>query len=176
MAASDFFNRWSKRPDSPGTDAPQPMATSISSPSSAPQPGPQDPATLEQAQRLTPQDDFRAFVRPEVAPEVRNTAMRQLFSDPHFNVMDGLDIYIDDYNRPDPLPLDDLKRMVSAQAMRLLKSESESESESESATGVSAAAGDALSESNPENSRDDPDLRLQPNPEPGPTGHGSGAD
>jgi hypothetical protein len=109
-----------------------------------------------------------------VAPEVRNTAMRQLFSDPHFNVMDGLDIYIDDYNRPDPLPLDDLKRMVSAQAMRLLKSESESESES--ATGVSAAAGDALSESNPENSRDDPDLRLQPNPEPGPTGHGSGAD
>jgi len=174
MAASDFFNRWSKRPDSPAPDAPQPMATSIASPSSAPQPGPQDPATLEQAQRLTPQDDFRAFVRPEVAPEVRNTAMRQLFSDPHFNVMDGLDIYIDDYNRPDPLPLDDLKRMVSAQAMRLLKSESESESES--ATGVSAAAGDALSESNPENSRDDPDLRLQPNPEPGPTGHGSGAD
>jgi hypothetical protein len=170
MAASDFFNRWSKRPDSPAPDAPQPMATSIASPSSAPQPGPQDPATLEQAQRLTPQDDFRAFVRPEVAPEVRNTAMRQLFSDPHFNVMDGLDIYIDDYNRPDPLPLDDLKRMVSAQAMRLLKSESES------ATGVSAAAGDALSESNPENSRDDPDLRLQPNPEPGPTGHGSGAD
>ena len=174
MAASDFFNRWSKRPDSPAPDAPQPMATSIASPSSAPQPGPQDPATLEQAQRLTPQDDFRAFVRPEVAPEVRNTAMRQLFSDPHFNVMDGLDIYIDDYNRPDPLPLDDLKRMVSAQAMRLLKSESESESES--ATGVSAAAGDALSESKPEKSRDDPDLRLQPNPQPGPTGHGSGAD
>ena len=174
MAASDFFNRWSKRPDSPAPDAARPVATSIASPSSAPQPGPQDPATLEQAQRLTPQDDFRAFVRPEVAPEVRNTAMRQLFSDPHFNVMDGLDIYIDDYNRPDPLPLDDLKRMVSAQAMRLLKSESESESES--ATGVSAAAGDALSESNPENSRDDPDLRLQPNPEPGPTGHGSGAD
>ena len=174
MAASDFFNRWSKRPDSPAPDAARPVATSIASPSSAPQPGPQDPATLEQAQRLTPQDDFRAFVRPEVAPEVRNTAMRQLFSDPHFNVMDGLDIYIDDYNRPDPLPLGDLKRMVSAQAMRLLKSESESESES--ATGVSAAAGDALSESNPENSRDDPDLRLQPNPEPGPTGHGSGAD
>ena len=172
MAASDFFNRWSKRPDSPDADVSPPIATSIASPSSVLPPGPQDPATLEQAQRLTPQDDFRAFVRPEVAPEVRNTAMRQLFSDPHFNVMDGLDIYIDDYNRPDPLPLDDLKRMVSAQAMRLLKSESESES----ATGVSAAAGDALSESNPENSRDDLDLRLQPNPEPGPTGHGSGAD
>jgi hypothetical protein len=30
--------------------------------------------------------------------------MRKLFSDPRFNVMDGLDIYIDDYSKPDPMP------------------------------------------------------------------------
>ena len=33
--------------------------------------------------------------------------MKKLFSDPHFNVMDGLDTYIDDYGKPDPLPLVD---------------------------------------------------------------------
>jgi hypothetical protein len=39
-----------------------------------------------------------------VAPEVKNAAFKKLFADPHFNVMDGLDIYIDDYSKPDPLP------------------------------------------------------------------------
>ena len=33
--------------------------------------------------------------------------MKKLFSDPHFNVMDGLDTYIDDYGKPDPIPLVD---------------------------------------------------------------------
>jgi hypothetical protein len=27
-----------------------------------------------------------------------------LFQDPHFNVMDGLDTYIDDYTKADPIP------------------------------------------------------------------------
>ena len=33
-----------------------------------------------------------------------NAALKKLFSDPHFNVMDGLDTYIDDYGKPDPIP------------------------------------------------------------------------
>jgi hypothetical protein len=33
---------------------------------------------------------------------VRNAALKKLFTDPHFNVMDGLDVYIDDYGKPDP--------------------------------------------------------------------------
>ena len=40
----------------------------------------------------------------DVAPEVRNAAMKKLFADPQFNVMDRLDTYIDDYSLPDPLP------------------------------------------------------------------------
>jgi hypothetical protein len=31
---------------------------------------------------------------------VKNAAMKKLFADPHFNVMDRLDIYIDDYSSP----------------------------------------------------------------------------
>jgi hypothetical protein len=48
--------------------------------------------------------DFSRFVQPGVDEAVRRSAMKKLFSDPHFNVMDGLDIYIDDYNKFEPLP------------------------------------------------------------------------
>lgn len=90
-------------------------------PSQAPAPAEAEPLpTLQDVQRLTPQDDFRPFVRPQVAPEVRNAALRKLFlSDPHFNQMDGLDVYIDDYSKPDPLPAALARRMVAAQFMRL---------------------------------------------------------
>jgi hypothetical protein len=40
----------------------------------------------------------------DVAPELRSRALKKLFTDPHFNVMDGLDTYIDDYGKPDPIP------------------------------------------------------------------------
>ena len=81
------------------------------------------PPTLAQAQTLTPQSDFKPFVAQSVAPEVRNAAMKKLFSDPHFNVMDGLDIYIDDYSRPDPLPLAMLRQMASAQFLGMVQEE-----------------------------------------------------
>ncbi len=71
--------------------------------------------TLADAQQLTPASDFRPFVARAVAPEVRNAAFKQLFADPHFNVMDGLDIYIDDYSRPDPLPLAVARELLAAQ-------------------------------------------------------------
>lgn len=71
--------------------------------------------TLADAQQLTPASDFRPFVARTVAPEVRNTAFRKLFADPRFNVMDGLDIYIDDYSRPDPLPLEVARELLAAQ-------------------------------------------------------------
>ncbi len=72
------------------------------------------PPTLQEAQQLTPASDFRPFVARAVAPEVRNAAFKQLFTDPHFNLMDGLDIYIDDYSRPDPLPLAVARELLAA--------------------------------------------------------------
>ena len=38
------------------------------------------------------------------AERVRRAALKKLFSDARFNVMDGLDIYIDDYSKEDPIP------------------------------------------------------------------------
>ena len=49
--------------------------------------------------------------------------MKKLFSDPHFNVMDGLDTYIDDYGKPDPIPASMLRQMVQSQALGLFADE-----------------------------------------------------
>ena len=58
-----------------------------------------------------------------VAPEVKNAAMKKLFADPHFNVMDRMDIYIDDYSQPDPLPLAMLRQMNGAKFLNLFEDE-----------------------------------------------------
>jgi hypothetical protein len=74
---------------------------------------------LDDARALTPNSDFQPFMRPGVTADVRNVAMKKLFTDPHFNVMDGLDIYIGDYNTPDPMPEGMLQKMVGAQLLGL---------------------------------------------------------
>ena len=75
--------------------------------------------TLADAQALTPQSDFKPFMARGVAADVKNAAMKKLFTDPHYNVMDRLDIYIDDYSLPDPIPDAMLRQMVSAKFLNL---------------------------------------------------------
>ncbi|MEO7246080.1 MAG: DUF3306 domain-containing protein, partial [Rubrivivax sp.] len=59
--------------------------------------------TLQDAAAVPAGGDVARFMARDVSPEVRNVALKRLFADPAFNVMDGLDTYIDDYGRPDPL-------------------------------------------------------------------------
>ncbi|RZJ26570.1 MAG: DUF3306 domain-containing protein [Haliea sp.] len=81
------------------------------------------PPTLGDVEALTAESDFSAFTGRGVQPEVSNAAMKKLFSDPHYNVMDGLDIYIDDYSKPDPIPAAMLRQMVSAKFLNLFDDE-----------------------------------------------------
>jgi hypothetical protein len=84
----------------------------------------QDPSpTLDDVTRLTRESDFTRFVAPGVDSAVRNAAMKKLFTDPHFNVMDGLDTYIDDYGKPDPIEPAFLRRMNQARDLGLFDSE-----------------------------------------------------
>ncbi|MBY0466859.1 MAG: DUF3306 domain-containing protein, partial [Burkholderiales bacterium] len=94
----------------------QPSALAAGSP---PTPMP----TLEDVAGLQADSDFRPFVSRGIAPAIKNAAMKKLFADPHFNVMDGLDIYIDDYSIPSPLSEQDLKKMVAAQFIKLVEEE-----------------------------------------------------
>ena len=139
--ADGFLGRWSRRkqdvregkplqePEPPRPAPPvlaqqavvMPQAADL--PANAPEPAPLP--TLQDAQALSIDSDFKPFVGRAVAPEVRNTAMKKLFTDPHFNVMDRLDIYIDDYSQPDPLPVAMLRRMASAHVLNLLSDEAD---------------------------------------------------
>jgi hypothetical protein len=79
--------------------------------------------TLQDAQALTQNSDYSTYMLQGVSPEVKNAAMKKLFTNPHFNVMDGLDIYIDDYSKPDPLPLSMMRQMTSAKFLNLFDEE-----------------------------------------------------
>lgn len=148
--ADGFLGRWSRRkqdaregkPPAPEPEAPAAAVTVVRSPAqvaTAPEPAAQPASppqgragaaeealplpSLADAQALTPDSDFKPFVARAVSPEVRNLAMKKLFADPHFNVMDGLDIYIGDYTQPDPLPAGMLRQMASAHALGLFDHE-----------------------------------------------------
>ena len=64
---------------------------------------PRRTAPLPPVESLTIDSDFAPFLKPGGRRAVKRAALTQLFSDPRFNVMDGLDIYIDDYIEPDPI-------------------------------------------------------------------------
>ena len=81
--------------------------------------------TLEDVLKLTKDSDFSAYVKPGIDPEVQKAAMQKLFSDPRYNIMDGLDIYIDDYSKPDPIPLDMLKKLNQSKMLGLFKTAEE---------------------------------------------------
>ena len=101
----------------------QPLAASVvgSQPEKSSQP-PQP--TLEDVAKLTADSDYSAFAARNVDASVRNAAMRKLFAgDPHFNVMDGLDVYIDDYSVGVPIPKSMLRQMVQARSLGLLDDE-----------------------------------------------------
>lgn len=136
VADEGFLGRWSRRKQDARQgrleEQPQADAQEEANPTAAPgESGPDQPVSaapvepartlsLDDVAQLTRDSDYSGFVARSVSPEVRNAAMRKLFSDPHFNVMDGLDIYIDDYSRPDPLPAAMLAKLASAQFMKLV--------------------------------------------------------
>lgn len=141
-----FLGRWSRRKQAsrlPGAAAPEPAAPASAAPPDGAHPAGQDadegvqpPApTLEEAEALTPADDFSRFAARSVAPEVRNAAMKQLFRDPHFNRMDGLDTYIADYSVADPMPLATVRKLASARFLGWMQEPPQASSQALAASG-----------------------------------------
>jgi hypothetical protein len=113
MAGSDedFLSRWSrrKRADRAGSPVEEAKPVAQAVPASgaagtAPGEAATPPEPLPTVESLTPESDFTPFMEKEVDPGLRREALKKLFSDPRYNVMDRLDTYIDDYSIPDPMP------------------------------------------------------------------------
>jgi hypothetical protein len=183
-----FFDRWSRRKQQvrAGEVPPEPVAEAGNEAHEGParpEPPPEAPAaetapplTLADAQALGIDSDFKPFVAEGVAPEVKNAAFRKLFADPHFNVMDGLDIYVDDYAKPSPLPDSVLRQMASARFLNLFEEEPEETpgndglpvvAQSEAVDLPSPPIADAQPASQPTDDHH-ADLRLQPDDAPRP--------
>jgi Protein of unknown function (DUF3306) len=173
-----FLSRWARRKEQvrSGTAiAPEPIAPAvplapaaasapaartepaslIEAPVEAP-PAAAPPPTLADVAMLTRDSDYTRFVAAGVDEGVKRAAMKKLFTDPHFNVMDGLDTYIDDYGKADPIPIAMLRQMNQSKWLRLFEDEEQDPNESADAIAVSQ------SPEPPSPPDDHADLQLQP--------------
>ena len=95
----DFLRRWSRLKRE--SAAQKPVAQEL-------------PPQLPPLDSLTFESDFKAFMHSKVEESVKRAALKKLFSDPRFNVMDGLDTYIDDYTKAEPIAEELLARLEHA--------------------------------------------------------------
>jgi len=124
----EFLSRWSRRKvEARRADpAPGPAAAAdhaANSPAAAPAAGAAPIAAPAEAS-LPPIEElrglgseYREFLRPGVDATLRRSALKKLFQDPHFNVMDGLDTYIDDYTKFEPVSAAMLRGLNQAQGL-----------------------------------------------------------
>ena len=119
----DFLRRWSrrKRAAQAAPAAPAPEATPA-------------PAELPPLDSLNFESDFKSFMQAKVEESVKRAALKKLFSDPHFNLMDGLDVYIDDYSKGETLSPEMVAALEHAKSTLLGRKE-----QSEPAPGPQAA-------------------------------------
>ena len=104
-----------------------------------------DTPSLPTIESLTQESDFSPFMGKDVAADLRNQAMKKLFTDPHYNIQDGLDIYIGDYTKSDPIPLEMLRKMTQSKALFLFEEEEKAEAAAALAAAEKANAGQGVS-------------------------------
>jgi hypothetical protein len=169
MADENFFARWSKRKvgarDSKEGVAPEPAPeenqVEAAQPAAVPREPETPPPTLEDVQSLSFDSDFKRFIAPDVAPEVKTAAVKKLFADPRFNVRDAMDVYADDYTQPDPIPDAMLRKLAASQFLKLFEENADD------------AGKETVAQSS---SHADPDLRLQQDHAPAGEAAGQGVE
>lgn len=99
-----FLRRWLRRKHESAKAAavePEPVESDV-------------PPPLPPLEEVGFDSDFKPFMHPGVARETRNAALKKLFTSTHYQVSDGLDVYVGDYSSPEPLPAAMLAGLVHA--------------------------------------------------------------
>jgi hypothetical protein len=169
-----FLSRWSRRKlgtlQTPAPDSPKPAAAPAAKAGAMTDAKANDGDAPAQLLQLPPLEevsfdtDFRAFMGKEVDEGVRRAALKKLFADPRFNVMDGLDTYIDDYTQAETISAEMLATLEHAKHT-LLGPQREKQDESQD----SAAAPQARDET-PAPSAPDDATKQKPEGEDGAAG------
>jgi hypothetical protein len=139
---SGFLQRWSRRKQAvregvvpadvaaegtarPAAIAPQPVAQTSpgSNPSADADPGADLSADPKQTELPSLdslhglQSDYLDFMQPKVAQHLKRAALKKLFADPHFNVIDRFEAYSEDYTQADPIPAAMLRGLNQAKGL-----------------------------------------------------------
>jgi hypothetical protein len=136
-----FLGRWSRRKHAarrgealpepaPEQPAEPPAATLPPAPAATATPADAAPAELPAVDSLKGlESEYQAFLRPGVDPATRSAALNKLFNDPHFHFdqMDKLDTYIDDYTKADPIAPAMLRLLSQARGLGLFDGEEQAE-------------------------------------------------
>ena len=101
-----FLTRWSRLKREVAADKPEKPADVEAQPA----------AELPPVDSLTFESDFTAYLRANVEESVKRAALKKLLHDPRFNVMDGLDTYIDDYTKNEGISEEMLKTLDHARS------------------------------------------------------------
>ncbi len=125
-----FLSRWARKKEE-AREAPPPAKQGADPKAPSPE--------LPPVESLTPDSDYRAFFNPKVDEGMRRAALKKLFSAPNFNVMDGLDVYIDDYSKSEPIPPEMLAGMKTAQDILRWAREDKEELERQEALAAAAS-------------------------------------
>jgi hypothetical protein len=150
----DFLARWSRRKLDARHDAPEvPGDTAVAvTPSGTPAVEPERELTdadMPPIETLDADSDYAAFLSPGVSDDLRQQALRKLFSQPDFNSTDGLNDYDEDFTQ-----FAGLGSIVTHEMKRLLQRELEKEktiatavAETDDECGTPVATGDAIDSS-----------------------------
>jgi hypothetical protein len=106
-----FLERWSrlKREQRAATDEAQPPAAAPAAGAAQAEAPPLPPV-----ESLTPDSDFSAFMHPKVPELMRRTALKKLFQDPRYNVVDMFEAYWEDYTKGEGIPTELLEKLDQA--------------------------------------------------------------
>jgi len=87
------------------------------------------PPALPPLDKLTPESDFSPFMHPKVEDALRRTALKKLFSDPHFNTPDPFEAYSGDWTGGEPISEEMLATLNQARTLIFDKDEKKEENE-----------------------------------------------
>lgn len=141
----DLLARWSRRkldarradPDAPGNE---PAVVAVPAPPAVEPERELTDADMPPIETLGENSDFSPFLSPGVSDDLRQQALRKLFSQADFNITDGLNDYDEDFTQ-----FAGLGSIVTHEMKRLLQRELEKER-----TRSTAATEDATDNSNTE--------------------------
>ena len=133
MIADDkenFASRWSRRKIEARKTAEKPAETQPPA-----EPAPAAPAVANTGAAATPTDasaprelppleslkglasEYTEFLKPGVGENLRRSALKKLFSDPHFENFERFEAYCEDFTQGEPIPLAMLKTLEHAKGL-----------------------------------------------------------